>query len=122
MAHRFRAASAIAALGCAAGDLVLPDTRAPAALAIESGDDQSGTAGTALPEPLVVRVTDAAQRSVEGATVEFSPTGDAAIVPASAVTGADGRARAPAGRSAAIRAPRPPPPGCWTTESRSVSA
>jgi hypothetical protein len=84
----------LAALGCGGGDLVLPNTRAPAAVAIEGGDGQNGTAGTTLPDPLVVRVTDAAERSVEGASVEFSASGGSDLVPGTAVTGADGRATA----------------------------
>jgi hypothetical protein len=84
--------AALAAFGCGGGDLVLPDTGAPAALTIESGDFQSGAAGGLLADPLVVRATNAADQAVEGATVEFSATGDGELIPETTTTGSDGRA------------------------------
>jgi hypothetical protein len=86
--------SVAASFGCGGGDLMLPNTRVPAVLAIESGDRQNGPAGTVLADPIVVRVTDAADRSVQGARVEFSASGDGELAPAAAVTGADGTASA----------------------------
>lgn len=49
---------------------------APASITIVSGDNQSTTVGTALPQPLVVTVTDNLGAAVPGATVTFSaPSG-----------------------------------------------
>ncbi len=84
--------TAVVVCGCGGGDLVLPNTRAPAELTVESGDLQTGAAGAALPDPIVVRVTDAADRSVEGATVQFSTTAGGELTPSTAATGPDGRA------------------------------
>ncbi|MGH7517148.1 MAG: Ig-like domain repeat protein [Gemmatimonadales bacterium] len=83
--------TAFAGFGCGGGDLVLPNTRAPAQLVIESGDFQTGTAGALLADPLVVRVTDAADRAVAGAMVVFSAADGGAIIPDTADTGPDGR-------------------------------
>ncbi len=84
--------AAFAGLGCGGSDLVLPSGRAPAVLAIESGNFQSGTPGAMLPDPLVVRVTDAAAQGLAGTTVTFSPADGGAVLPASVTTGADGLA------------------------------
>jgi hypothetical protein len=94
MAIRVRVGStaALAVFACGGGDLVLPDTGAPVALTIESGDFQTGAAGALLADPLVVRATDAADRAVEGATIAFSATNNGELVPSSVTTGSDGRA------------------------------
>ena len=66
-----------------------------AAAAVEpvSGGGQKALFGTALPEPIVVRVVDAGGAPIEGATVTFTPAaGDGSANPASAQTGADGQA------------------------------
>lgn len=45
---------------------------APASIIIVSGDNQTTSAGTALPQPLVVKVTDSTGTLIPGATVTFS--------------------------------------------------
>jgi hypothetical protein len=44
-------------------------------LLYESGDGQTAAAGSNLPQPLVVRLTDAANNPIEGAAVQFDITG-----------------------------------------------
>lgn len=68
----------------------------PAAkLAIASGNEQTGTTGQKLPAPVVVRVSDAWDNVVAGATVTFAvTTGGGTIAPTSVATAADGRASA----------------------------
>ncbi|HEU4566279.1 MAG TPA: Ig-like domain-containing protein [Gemmatimonadaceae bacterium] len=58
-----------------------------------SGDAQSATVATTLPQPIVVRVTDAYDNALSGITVDFS-TAAGSIAPASAVTDASGLASA----------------------------
>ena len=60
----------------------------------ESGDNQSGAVGTALDQPLVVRVVDPLGNPVSGQTVSWSVVGGGSIDPASSVTGTDGIASA----------------------------
>lgn len=59
-------------------------------LALESGDGQSAPAGTALPDPLVVSVTDAFGNPVAGVTVSWAPQGGGSVSESSTATGADG--------------------------------
>lgn len=91
------------ALTACGSDLTFPengppvDDRSPARLLAERGDGQSGRVGKRLDEPLVVLLTDASNRPIEGADVVFSFDGDvpkAEIDPASATTDTDGRASA----------------------------
>jgi len=66
-----------------------------AAIAIHSGADQRATAGTALPHPIVVRVTSRRGKPVDGAVVRFrGEHGEPATEPRVALTDGDGRARA----------------------------
>ena len=67
---------------------------ASAAAAIEavSGGGQSATAGSTLPDSLIVRVVDAAQNPVAGIAVAWTVTGGGTVSEASTVTGANGRA------------------------------
>jgi hypothetical protein len=60
-----------AAVGCGGGDLMLPADGSPASLRAMSGSGQEATVGTQLPDPLVVRLTDAVARPVAGAPIEF---------------------------------------------------
>jgi hypothetical protein len=80
---------------CGGGDLVLPNDKAPAALKVVSGDGQEGTVGSRLPAPLVVVLTDAAERPVPGVPLTFRFRDDfpgAEINPASAETNDSGLA------------------------------
>jgi hypothetical protein len=65
------AALMIGMMGCAGGDLTLPADGSPSTLRAISGDGQKGTAGTELPKPLVVRLTDGAARPVSGVSLKF---------------------------------------------------
>ena len=57
-----------------------------------SGDNQTGSPGTALASPLVVQVNDGSNNPVPGVTVTFSVTsGGGTVSPLSAITGANGR-------------------------------
>jgi len=58
-------------IACGGADLTLPADALPASLTAVSGSGQQGVVGTELPDPLVVRVTDAAGRPVEKASLLF---------------------------------------------------
>ena len=78
------------------GDLILPSDDSPAALNRVSGNDQEGTVGSRLADPLVVRVTDAGSQPIEGVAVEFqfeSAGTDATVTP-QAFTDSEGEAAA----------------------------
>jgi len=60
-------------------------------LAGVSGDDQTGTAGTELPEPLVVEVTDAFGNPIEGVTITWTPEGGGSVSAAATTTDGVGR-------------------------------
>lgn len=60
-------------------------------LTLLSGDAQTATAGTALPDSLVVRATDASDNPVAGVTVTWTVTGGGAVSATTVATGADGR-------------------------------
>ncbi|MDE3127662.1 MAG: Ig-like domain-containing protein, partial [Gemmatimonadota bacterium] len=69
--------------------------RGVAALAVISGDGQSGAVGTTLPASLVVEATDALGNPVAGAGVSFSTASPgASIAPSTATTDPAGRASA----------------------------
>jgi len=66
-----------------------------ASLGVVAGTDQSGVAGTALPQAIVVRALDRRGAPVSGKAVEFRlREGQGRVEPASIRTDADGRARA----------------------------
>jgi hypothetical protein len=84
-----------AVLGSCSGDVVLPNESRAALITLLSGDKQSAPAGATLGLPLVVRVSDALNRPVEGQTVAFTiDAGGGQVTPASAKTGPDGQASA----------------------------
>ena len=86
--------SALAA-ACGGDGLVLPDESRPAKIVIVSGDAQTAAAGQTLSLPIVVKVTDALDRPVEGQAVAFTiDAGGGQVSPASVETGSDGRASA----------------------------
>jgi len=69
-------------------------TGPPATLTIVSGNNQTAVAGTTLPLPLVVRVTDQNGNVVPGVTVNFAATGGGGTVSAaSAITASNGQAQ-----------------------------
>ena len=66
-----------------------------ASLAVVAGSDQSGIAGAALPQAIVVRAVDRRGAPVSGKAVDFRlREGQGRVEPASIRTDADGRARA----------------------------
>jgi adhesin/invasin len=84
---------ALVVLSCSGDELLLPAEGEPAALAIVSGDAQTGPVGGQLAAPLVVRVTDTRGRPVAGVEVAFSP-GAGSVNPDVTNTDADGLATA----------------------------
>lgn len=64
----------------------------PANIAKAAGDAQAGRAGAPLPVMPEVRVTDAHGNPVQGATVQWSPSGSGSASPAASVTDPAGRA------------------------------
>ncbi|MEO8201940.1 MAG: Ig-like domain-containing protein [Gemmatimonadota bacterium] len=88
---------AVASVTCGGDNLVLPKEGEPANAVVIHGNNQNGTVGMVLAESLIVRITDTKTRPVVGARVLFSlgtnPTG-ADLVPDTAITDADGQARA----------------------------
>src|SRR5689334_18977266 len=83
------------ALGCGGSDLTLPSDHRAAELAVVTGNEQTGSPGQALPQPLVVRATDAASAPVNQVRIAFVVTaGGGSTAPDTALTDADGRASA----------------------------
>ena len=94
LAHPLAVGCLVAA--CGGGDLSLPGS-GDIVIRVVEGDGQRGAVGEPLAAPVVVEVTDEGGDPVEGATVEFALTSageGAGITPATALTGADGRAEA----------------------------
>ncbi len=89
--HILSTLAAVALAACGGEDLVLPSEGEPARIRVVQGDGQTGRAGEELFQPLVVEVTDAAERPVAGASVVTEVAGGDAD-PDTAVTGDDGRA------------------------------
>ncbi|HXE57609.1 MAG TPA: hypothetical protein VNK43_06375, partial [Gemmatimonadales bacterium] len=86
---------AAASITCGGDDLLLPDEGDPAAVAISSGDGQTGRVGEPLPDSLVLRVTDTRGRPVVDQRVVFEPgpgSAGADLSPDTAITDGDGRA------------------------------
>jgi hypothetical protein len=78
---------------CGGEGLTLPPDGAPAHIEVTSGNGLSARVGSALPESLVVKVTDTQNRTVANAEVVFEFTADGSVAsPASARTDANGRA------------------------------
>jgi uncharacterized protein (TIGR03437 family) len=72
--------------------MLTPLQIAPAGMSIVSGNQQSGTVGTALGDPLVVKVAASGGAAVPGVIVNFavSPPGAATVSPSPAITLNDG--------------------------------
>jgi hypothetical protein len=86
------AATALFHLGCGDG-VGLPDEGVPTEIKAFSGNDQTGPAGGALAEPVVVRVTDRSGRPVANQSVAFAPgSGSGSVTPASVTTDNQGKA------------------------------
>jgi plastocyanin len=65
-----------------------------AAMAVVSGNNQTGFVGTVLTQPLVVHVEDAAGADLSGATVNWTVmSGGGTVASAATTTGANGRAQ-----------------------------
>lgn len=65
----------------------------PSVLVVRSGDGQEGIAGSALPNPIEVQVTDQGGTGVGGVVITFAPDeGAGSVSPQNAVSDADGRA------------------------------
>ena len=56
-----------------------------------SGNGQAATAGSTLPDSLIVRVTDAASNAVAGVAVTWTVAGGGSVSDATTITGPDGR-------------------------------
>lgn len=79
--------------GNASGAVTVTVTQIPAALAKVSGDQQAGTTGQSLAQPLVVSVVDSTAHPIANVTVTFAVvSGGGSVTATSAATGADGRA------------------------------
>ena len=79
--------------GCQGSNLTLPGDGAPSNLVPVSGEDQQGTVGDRLPDPLVVQLTDGAGRPVPGASLRFeAEIPSAQVDPAIRVTDDNGEA------------------------------
>ncbi|MGH7514798.1 MAG: hypothetical protein ACREOQ_17975 [Gemmatimonadales bacterium] len=90
-------AFAVLAVACGGEDLTLPGPGDPATLSIISGNGQSGTVGEAVPQPLVVQLSDGAGHPIAGATVTFQFSDslpDAAVDPVAPATDTLGQAAA----------------------------
>jgi hypothetical protein len=85
---------AIVLVACGGTSSSAPSTPTASALAIVSGNGQTGFVGVTLSQPLVVRVTSNTNASLAGAVVTFQVTkGSATVSPATASTDANGRAQ-----------------------------
>jgi hypothetical protein len=74
-----------------------PPVGAPAAIEILSGDGQAAVAGSVVPQPVVVAVTDARGVRVPGAAVTFAVTGGGGnVAPAAVNADGNGTATGPA--------------------------
>ena len=85
----------LAGAGCAGGDLGLPEDPSPAVITVVAGNGQTGSLGSELVNPLVVKVDDALGQAVPGVGVAFKlGTGadGGSTSPDTALTGSDGRA------------------------------
>jgi hypothetical protein len=72
---------------------MLPGDAGPARVNAVSGSGQEGTVGTELPRPLVVQVTDASDRPVRNAFVDFlTEVPGAELNPSEGTTDSSGRA------------------------------
>jgi hypothetical protein len=83
---------ACAASSCAGSDLVLPGDLLPTRILMVRGDHQDASAGSALPESLVVRVVDSRNQPVVAFPVVFTALDGGDVTPDTVRTDADGQA------------------------------
>jgi hypothetical protein len=84
---------ATAAVACGGDDLVLPEDGVPTSIVPVSGNNQTGTVRSELPDPLTVRVLDTQGRPVGGQEVRFTViTGGGSVEPVTVTTDANGEA------------------------------
>lgn len=84
---------AAAAVACGGDDLVLPEEGVPTSIVPVSGNNQTGTVRSALPDPITVRVLDTQGRPVSGQEVQFTViSGGGAVEPVTVTTNANGEA------------------------------
>jgi adhesin/invasin len=62
------------------------------AIIVSSGNKQTGSAGSTLPNPLVVKAQDSYSNGVSGIAVNFSANNGGGVIPTSAVTDITGKA------------------------------
>ena len=74
-----------AAVGSISAMATVTVEQRPSQLAVVSGGDQEEIAGNPLPDPVVVRVADAAGTAVPGVTIAFTPNADHGTVTADTV-------------------------------------
>jgi adhesin/invasin len=91
---RIAVAAGVLTASCSGDDLTLPGDREPAALDVVEGNNQSARIGAPLPDPVVVRLTDASGRPVVGAAVTFRVTSSSGgtLTPAESTTDEGGEA------------------------------
>jgi hypothetical protein len=95
--HLLSVALGTALSACGGGNLTLPVDGSPADLSVISGDGQEAPVGSELPDPLVVRLTDASAHPVSGVSVVFAfqtDVPDAAVDPTTVTTDSTGIASA----------------------------
>ena len=80
---------------CGGSDSTGTGTNSPSNMTIVSGNGQAGLVGTALAQPLVVKVTSSSGTALAGIAVQFTvSSGAATVTPATATTDATGQAKA----------------------------
>lgn len=88
-------AAATAVAACGGKDSTAPASPILSSVAIVSGDDQTGVVGQALPQPLVVKVTDRGGAGVKGITVSWTiAAGGGSLSATSTQTDVQGQAQA----------------------------
>lgn len=91
--HWATTAAVTAAVSCGGGSTGPSNGPTPAAVAVVAGDNQRGTVGQALPQPLVIKVTDQSGAAVPGLTVSWTVSGGGGSVSAASnQTDAQGQA------------------------------
>ncbi len=88
-------AATLGVVGCGDDNNITTPTPVATQVQIVSGNTQSGTRGTALANPVIVRVVDQNGNAFAGATVTFAvASGGGTISPTTTTTGTNGQAQA----------------------------